>query len=366
MNISLNQKQNNYLQSLPVKAVAIDDENTQDRDDAIYIEDHGAYFFIRTLIANIVGPFQDIIHDLDIRARKNVSSLYHTPETQHMMPLDVVNKTSLGSHKNQKVFYVEFIFYKKTGEMKMVNVKFDVAESIKQFHYGNVGGILKKDKNDISLGIQKMMHVAYDFSSHYLLLLKSRRQKRSYSSIYDSLNVYKYSERKIKKEKYKKANLIIESFMCSTNEILSFYMNSKGIPYPSRIFTGEVQPMAKELFREILQKKFHRQKLDLNVEFYVNALSPMAFYDIGVHGHKDLACDFYSHSTSPIRRSADFFGQRNLYSWLTTGQVLYGWDELDEILCHINQVELARRLNRRVNKIIFFHKRGLEESKKQA
>jgi ribonuclease R len=344
-------KQNDYLRAQSLAGAAVDAFNTADRDDAIYIEDHGEYFFLRTLIANIIEPFSESIRRLDTLARKRVSSLYHLPEVRHMLPMEVVRSTSLGSRRDQEVFVVEFLFYKKTGELKIVQVATKIVSRIAKLHYDNVQEILDKPLESCEHGLPKMMHVAYDFAKHYMLLLRSRRQKVSYSELYKKTDLEKYSRRKIKRAGKKIPHVIVEAFMCLTNEMIARFCRLKKVPFPTRVFKKEINYIAREMFRQILVKKSERLNIDVDIEFHVRALSPMAYYGVGEHGHYELAVSEYNHSTSPIRRASDFFGQRNLHSWLTTGVCVYNWGELEVIVGHINYVEYSRRNHRRARKI---------------
>lgn len=265
--------------------ISIDDSSdTIDKDDAIAIKklDNGCYE-LKIFIAD-PNTFFTMDSLLMQEAKKRTQSIYLPNNTIHMFPEELLaDSLSLDENKNR---YARVYTYIISEDGEVVDFKIDkkVVRVSNNLSYDKVNDIIKKGTENLKL----------NNTIENLLELKSAINKKYISQ--DDV------DKAINKEKGTSEKLI-ELFMVFNNYRVAEYFYKHNLPFIYRN-----HKLNKNLSE--FEEEFQRD-LDIDIEKFEKIISSIekvylsASYSSVLPNHEGLDLEYYSHTTSPLRRYAD-------------------------------------------------------------
>lgn len=316
--------------------ITIDGENDKCLDDALWIEKnsdgtHNFYIHIADVPSFI--PYQSAT---DEEARKRIETQYLRDCNITLYPeliSDEICSLLPNSSKN-----VITAIYKLDSEYRLIS---DIPTIVK----GKIKPAHKLSYEEVDKRIKNPRHTELDIMLNELFLF-SLRQKESNpdKELYRILENYIEFEthhESLKVDYSPSANIIHEA-MVLNNYGTSKCLKKLDLPYlyrqlyiPSDSFINDQINKIKSLDEKIENNKSFRNTLR---DSYVKAV-----YTNIPTLHKGLNLECYSHSSSPLRRYADAYGQYIIYDFLFNNKT----SDLNIQLWDYRTKELAKHLNQR-------------------
>ncbi len=311
-----------------VRMVTIDGEDAKDLDDAVSVSKKGENYLLGVHIADVTNYVQEN-SALDREALKRGTSVYLTDRVIPMLPHVLSNGICSLNEGVDRLALSCIMEINPKGEV----VDYRIAESVirveRRMSYTSVKKILE-DGDEEECGKYETLVPMFRLMEELARILRAKRKKRG------SID-FDFPETKILLDKeghpleirpYERntATKIIEDFMLLANETVAqhfywlefpFVYRVHGNPDPEKIqqlgvFIGNFGYGIKTGQEEIHPKEI--QKLLGKIEGTPEealisrlALRSMkqARYSVDCTGHFGLACQYYCHFTSPIRRYPD-------------------------------------------------------------
>lgn len=330
------------LRSLPM--VTIDGEDAKDLDDAVscYMDDEG-FYHLGVHIADVTNYVQEG-SALDQEALERGTSVYLVDRVIPMLPHALSNGMCSLNMKEDRLALSCMMTIDPTGKV----VDHEIAETVinvdERMNYSDVNKILKLDKGK-SFASDKEETEAKDLTERYakqkdMFVLMSqlakvlnieRRKRGSIDfDIPESKIILDKKGVPVKIMPYERgtAQRIIEEFMLLANETVAehfYWMESPfvyrihGVPDPEKIlklgtfinnfgYSIRVRSGEGEVHPKEIQKLLARIE-GTDEEALISRLTlrsmKRAEYSVDCMGHFGLACHYYTHFTSPIRRYPD-------------------------------------------------------------
>lgn len=312
-----------------VQMVTIDGEDAKDLDDAVSLSKEGDNYLLGVHIADVTNYVQEN-SALDREAEKRGTSVYLVDRVIPMLPHVLSNGICSLNMKEDRLALSCLMTINKKGEV----IDHEIAETVicvdQRMSYTDVNKILEtdsdtKDKFEVFVPMFVLMKELAD-------LLREKRKKRG------SID-FDFPESKILLDKdgvpvsikpYERnaATKIIEDFMLLANETvaqhfywmeLPFVYRTHDYPDPEKILklgtfinnfgyhikvkSGDNEIHPKEI-QKLLGKIEGTEEEALISRLTLRSMK-RAQYTVDCTGHFGLACQFYCHFTSPIRRYPD-------------------------------------------------------------
>ena len=314
------------------KVITIDDEGNECNDDGLFIEKNndGSY----TLYIHISDIPTLIKKDsyLDIMAYKSAETIYLCDNEITVYPENISNNLgSLLEGNVRNVITYRFI----------VNPNFEIDPDCFKIERSiiKVGKSLSYNEVD-----RRLKKVGNNYTDTMLVALNC------ISSILKSGNLYKDIYRKTENKttgevtnsslaNKSNAAKIVQEMMILTNSYVDKYFVQRGYPYIHRIHNAPSSDIDKNIMlilgidSDTLRNNPKCVKI-LNAvkERYLNAE-----YSSTSAKHYGLGLDYYSHSTSPLRRYDDALGQYVMYDILFNenfdDKTIYKWEHILKEAC---------------------------------
>jgi ribonuclease R len=325
------------LRALPF--VTIDGEDAKDFDDAVYCEPqkNGGYRLYVAIadVSHYVKPGTA----LDQEAIKRGNSVYFPGRVIPMLPEELSNGLcSLKPQVNRLVLVCEMLINTK-GNV----TKFDFYEGIIKSHarltYNQVYGMGIEKNKQLQERFKDLLPAVNNLFDLYFILRDEREQRGAIDFDFPETRIVFGSDRKINQVVpliRNDAHRLIEECMVAANICAARFLLKNRCPAlyrdhepPSeeklndlRRFLGEIgiKLSAKKTpvpgdFAAILRSIGERPEAHLIQTVLLRSLS-QAVYSPENKGHFGLACDAYTHFTSPIRRYPDLLVHRGIRSVL--------------------------------------------------
>ena len=311
-----------------VQMVTIDGEDAKDLDDAVSLTKDGAFYQLGVHIADVTNYVQEN-SALDWEAKERGTSVYLVDRVIPMLPHKLSNGIcSLNAGENRLALSCLMTIDQK-GEV----VNHELVESVikvdRRMSYTSVKKILE-DKDEAQIREYETLVPMFALMRELAAILREKRKKRG------SID-FDFPETKIILDKeghptdikpYDRnvATKIIEDFMLIANETvaqhfywleLPFVYRTHDTPDPEKIaklstfirnFGYLLKSQQEEIHPKELQKLLAKAE-DTPEEALISRLTlrsmKQAKYTIDCTGHFGLACQYYCHFTSPIRRYPD-------------------------------------------------------------
>lgn len=311
-----------------VQMVTIDGEDAKDLDDAVSLAREGEQYLLGVHIADVTNYVQEN-SALDWEARERGTSVYLVDRVIPMLPHKLSNGIcSLNAGENRLALSCLMTIDKK-GEV----VSHEIVESVirvdRRMSYTSVRKILE-DRDETEIKTYEELVPMFELMKELAGILRDKRKKRG------SID-FDFPESKIILDKqghpveikpYERnvATKIIEDFMLIANETVAEHFHWMELPFvyrthdnpdPEKIdklgtfirnFGYSIKSRQEEIHPKELQKLLAKIE-DTPEEALISRLTlrsmKQAKYTIDCTGHFGLACQYYCHFTSPIRRYPD-------------------------------------------------------------
>ena len=311
-----------------VQMVTIDGEDAKDLDDAVSLTKDGTQYQLGVHIADVTNYVQEN-SALDWEARERGTSVYLVDRVIPMLPHKLSNGIcSLNAGENRLAMSCLM-----TSDEKGEVVSHEIVESVinvdRRMSYTSVKKILE-DKDEAEIHEYEALVPMFELMRELAGILREKRKKRG-SIDFDfpeSKIVLDKQGHPIEIKPYERnvATKIIEDFMLIANETVAEHFHWMELPFvyrthdnpdPEKIdklstfirnFGYSIKSRQEEIHPKELQKLLAKIE-DTPEEALISRLTlrsmKQAKYTIDCTGHFGLACQYYCHFTSPIRRYPD-------------------------------------------------------------
>ena len=311
-----------------VQMVTIDGEDAKDLDDAVSLTKDGVFYQLGVHIADVTNYVQEN-SALDWEARERGTSVYLVDRVIPILPHKLSNGIcSLNAGENRLALSCLMTIDQK-GEV----VSHEIVESVirvdRRMSYTSVKKILE-DKDEGEIREYETLVPMFERMRELACILRDKRKKRG-SIDFDfpeSKIILDKQGHPIEIKPYERnvATKIIEDFMLIANETVAEHFHWMELPFvyrthdkpdPEKIsklgtfirnFGYSIKSRQEEIHPKELQKLLVKIE-DTPEEALISRLTlrsmKQAKYTIDCTGHFGLACPYYCHFTSPIRRYPD-------------------------------------------------------------
>lgn len=311
-----------------VQMVTIDGEDAKDLDDAVSLSKDGELYQLGVHIADVTNYVQEN-SALDWEAKKRGTSVYLVDRVIPMLPHKLSNGIcSLNAGENRLALSCLMSINKK-GEVISHEIVESVIKVDRRMSYTSVKKILE-DKDEAEIKEYETLVPMFEMMRELAGILREKRKKRG-SIDFDfpeSKIILDNQGHPLEIKPYERnvATKIIEDFMLIANETvaqhfywmeLPFVYRTHDNPDPEKIdklstfirnFGYHIKNNQEEIHPKELQKLLAKIE-DTPEEALISRLTlrsmKQAKYTIDCTGHFGLACQYYCHFTSPIRRYPD-------------------------------------------------------------
>ena len=314
------------------KVFTIDDEGNECNDDALYIEKNkdGTY----TLYIHISDVPSLIKKDdyLDLRAYKNAETIYLRDAEFTMYPENVSNNIgSLLEGKTRNVITYKYLITPHFEiDLDSFIMKRGVIKVDRCLSYNNVDKRLQReDLNDLNTRLKALDFITTILKNNnihkdiYRAAENKTTGKKTNSLIADKSNAAK----------------IVQEMMILVNSSVDRYFVDRGYPYIHRIHNAPTSEIDQDIMlllgidrKTLLNNPKCARILKAVKEKYLNAE-----YSSISSPHHGLGTNYYSHSTSPLRRYADALGQYIMYDIVFNNRIdekiIYYWENVVKEVC---------------------------------
>lgn len=349
-----------------IQMVTIDGEDAKDLDDAVSVSKEGNLFKLGVHIADVTNYVQEN-SALDWEAKSRGTSVYLVDRVIPMLPHVLSNGICSLNAGVDRLALSCLMTINANGEV----VEHEICESVinvdRRMSYTSVKKILE-DKDPEEVTEYQELVPMFEIMRELAAVLREKRRKRG------SID-FDFPETKIILDKnghpldikpYDRnvATKIIEDFMLIANETvaqhfywleLPFVYRTHDNPDPEKIarlstfirnFGYSIKSKQEEIHPKELQKLLANIE-DTPEEALISRLTlrsmKQAKYTVDCTGHFGLACEYYCHFTSPIRRYPDLQIHRiikeQLRGRLQEKRIAHYQDLLPEVAKHSSEME---------------------------
>ncbi len=311
-----------------LKMVTIDSEEAKDLDDAVSLYKDGDNYVLGVHIADVTHYVQEN-SALDKEALKRGTSVYLVDRVIPMLPHRLSNGICSLNERVNRLTLSCIMTFDPAGTL----IDHDIVESViktdRRMTYKAVNGIIEDGDRDLIKEYKDLVPM-FMLMKELAGLLRERRKKRG------SID-FDLPETKIVLDETGKptevgpydrneATRLIEEFMLAANETVAEHYCRRGIPFVYRVhedpdpekirkletfirnFGYGIKVRNDEVHPRELQKLLERIA-GTPQESLISSLTlrsmQRAAYSTDCKGHFGLACRYYCHFTSPIRRYPD-------------------------------------------------------------
>lgn len=311
-----------------VQMVTIDGEDAKDLDDAVSLTKDGALYQLGVHIADVTNYVQEN-SALDWEAKERGTSVYLVDRVIPMLPHKLSNGIcSLNAGENRLALSCLMTIDQK-GEVVSHEIVESVIKVDRRMSYTSVKKILE-DKDEAECREYEELVPMFELMRELAAILREKRKKRG-SIDFDfpeSKIILDRQGNPVEIRPYERnvATKIIEDFMLIANETVAEHFHWMELPFvyrthdnpdPEKIsklstfirnFGYSIRSRQEEIHPKELQKLLAKIE-DTPEEALISRLTlrsmKQAKYTINCTGHFGLACQYYCHFTSPIRRYPD-------------------------------------------------------------
>ena len=307
--------------------IAIDDEDTEDIDDAISIDIKSDSIELGVHICNVAYYIRKG-SSLDIEARNKGETVYIPDKHIDIFPKElIIEKFSLFAGQPKLAISLLIQLDKKTYKIKEYKFIKSIVSVSRNFSYIEAENELLKEKKgkelvNIAIALRKKRIM----KGAFILQLPELKLKINEDG---SINIYRNYMKSI-------PHMIIAELMILTNSLAAKFIKEHNIPSIFRVQSEEIPQEGREL--------------DSNDPLYsikvVKHLRP-SIISTDSESHKPLGLNSYVQVTSPIRRYFDLVVQRQIIGILEGNEWIYDDKELSEIISTVTNGFGERRLKQK-------------------
>jgi len=312
-----------------VQMVTIDGEDAKDLDDAVSLSKEGDNYLLGVHIADVTNYVQEN-SALDREAEKRGTSVYLVDRVIPMLPHVLSNGICSLNMKEDRLALSCLMTINKKGEV----IDHEIAETVicvdQRMSYTDVNKILEGD-SDTQEQFESFVPMFFLMKELSDLLREKRKKRGSIDFDFPESKIFLDKDGvpvSIKPYERNAATKLIEDFMLLANETvaqhfywmeLPFVYRTHDYPDPEKILklgtfinnfgyhikvkSGDNEIHPKEI-QKLLGKIEGTEEEALISRLTLRSMK-RAQYTVDCTGHFGLACQFYCHFTSPIRRYPD-------------------------------------------------------------
>ena len=350
-----------------LQMVTIDGEDAKDLDDAVslYLDEEGLYH-LGVHIADVSNYVQEN-SALDWEALKRGTSVYLVDRVIPMLPHKLSNGICSLNQGVDRLALSCLMVINEKGEVADYQIVETVIRVDRRMSYTSVKKILE-DKDEAERKEYETFVPMFELMEELAAILRKKRHKRgSIDFDFPESKIVLDQEghpMEIRPSERNVATKIIEDFMLIANETvaqhffwldLPFVYRTHEKPDPEKImklsafirnFGYHFKTTGEEIHPKELQKLLGRIA-DTEEETLISRLTlrsmKQAKYTVECTGHFGLACQYYCHFTSPIRRYPDLQIHRiikdQLRGRMREERIAHYADRLPEVAKHSSKME---------------------------
>ena len=351
-----------------VKMVTIDGEDAKDLDDAVHVTKEGGRYRLGVHIADVTNYVQGN-SALDREALKRGTSVYLVDRVIPMLPRELSNGICSLNQGVDRLALSCLMTINGKGEVTDYEIVESVIRVDRRMTYTAVGRILE-DQDEETIREYEDLVPMFRLMQELSVILREKRRKRG-SIDFDfpeSKIVLDESGVPVSIKPYERnaATRIIEDFMLLANETVAQHFYWLDIPFvyrthanpdPEKILklgtfinnfgynikvkSGDSEIHPKEI-QKLLGKIEGTDEEALIARLTLRSMK-QAKYTVDCTGHFGLACEYYCHFTSPIRRYPDLQIHRiikeQLRGKMSDEKILHYRNILPEVAKHSSETE---------------------------
>ncbi len=308
--------------------VTIDGDDSKDFDDAVSLQMDGSDYILGVHIADVANYVQEN-SAADREAYKRGTSVYLADRVIPMLPEALSNGICSLNEGEDRLTLSCIMRFDAKGGIKDYRICESAIRSRHRLTYREVNLIITEDDPELSRRYEDAVPMLKQMQE-LSLILRERRVKRG------ALD-FDFPETKIvlddkgvpvdiRPYERNEATKLIESFMLAANETVAEHYYWQGLPFLYRVHGEPEDEKIKKLqtfiknfgysikgtgneihpkeFQKLLAKIEGTDKEALISRLVLRSMQ-QARYSPSCDGHFGLACDYYTHFTSPIRRYPD-------------------------------------------------------------
>lgn len=311
-----------------IMMVTIDSEDAKDLDDAVSVSMDGENYLLGVHIADVSNYVQER-SALDKEALKRGTSVYLVDRVIPMLPHRLSNGICSLNECVDRLALSCLMTITKTGEV----IDHEIVESVictnRRMSYTVVNAILEDRNEEYMKEYEELVPMFFEMRDLAAILRKKRKKRGSIDFDLPETKIILDRDghpTEIKPYERNTATKLIEEFMLIANETVAEHFFWQEIPFVYRIHENPEPEKIKKLSTfvrnfglgiKMKEDEVHPkelQKLLTNIEdtpqeAMISRLTlrsmQRAKYTTECVGHFGLACKYYCHFTSPIRRYPD-------------------------------------------------------------
>lgn len=349
-----------------VMMVTIDGEDAKDLDDAVSLSMEGELYCLGVHIADVTNYVQEN-SALDREALKRGTSVYLVDRVIPMLPHTLSNGICSLNAGEDRLALSCIMKIDRKGQVADYKIAETVIHVDRRMSYTSVKKILEDRDETVIQEYQELVPMFEQMAQLASILRKKRKARGSIDFDFPETKIILTSEGvpvEIRPYERNTATKLIEEFMLIANETvaqhfywqeLPFVYRTHDTPDPEKIeklaafirnFGYSIKTTQEEVHPKELQKLLGRIE-GTSEEALISRLTlrsmKQARYTTENTGHFGLACSYYCHFTSPIRRYPDLQIHRiikeQLRGRLGAGRISHYNEILPEVASHSSQME---------------------------
>lgn len=308
--------------------VTIDGEDAKDLDDAVSLSMDGEFYELGVHIADVTNYVQEN-SALDREALKRGTSVYLVDRVIPMLPHVLSNGICSLNAGEDRLALSCLMKIDKKGNV----VDYKIAETVihvnRRMSYTNVKKILEDKEKEVIAEYEELVPMFEQMAELAAILRKKRKARGSVDFDFPETKMILTPEGEpieIKPYERNTATKLIEDFMLIANETVAQHFHWQELPFvyrthdnpdPEKIqklsafirnFGYSIRTSQEEIHPKELQKllgKIEGTQEEALISRLTLRSMKQAKYTVESTGHFGLACSYYCHFTSPIRRYPD-------------------------------------------------------------
>jgi len=308
--------------------VTIDGEDAKDLDDAVSLEMKGNLYVLGVHIADVSNYVQEN-SALDREALKRGTSVYLADRVIPMLPHTLSNGICSLNEGEERLALSCIMTIDESGKTVDYNICESVIKTNHRMSYTQVKKIIEENDEETISAFSDVAPMLYKMQELSLILREKRHKRGAIDFDFPETKLVlneKGEPLELKPYDRNEATKLIESFMLAANETVAQHYYWQEIPFLYRIHENPDEEKIKKLatfiknfgysikskgddihpkeFQKLLTKIEGTKEEPLISRLTLRSMQ-QAKYSPECEGHFGLACDYYSHFTSPIRRYPD-------------------------------------------------------------
>ena len=312
-----------------LKTFTIDDEDTQDIDDAVSVEANQDGFLIGihiTDLANFLPPNTL----LDREARSRGSSVYCPEASYHMLPNSLAKGFFSLSPEEVRACISLIVQVNPDLEVQNYRLVHSLIRSTQRVSYDKVDQLLEQ-QNDSEANLPINLLSEFSSRQHAIRIQNGaiNLQRPDIRIIPPASNSPSDSPELSINDSSTPARQLVAELMILYNTLIADFAQQNQIPMP---FRSQEAPEEEE---ELDDSSLNSIPEGRAREFAHFSKLKKSEISTVAKSHFGLGLDYYCQATSPIRRYLDLVAQRQICSFMTNQSCFYSEEELKELIMEL-------------------------------